>query len=172
LVVSHFRQGLAAHAGAALEVGLGRGEVDCAAGEGAFLEDPAAFVEGAGDYVGLEVVEGSSDVEGVVSTGQVEGDEVPAAPWREESAGCSGSATRGNYAVGEAEDGFHEAGFGVEVAGRTLDDADCVDPEVADSESAGDDDGITERGREVWNCDAVLDPRGDVFTRCAEVVVM
>ena len=152
---------------AAFEHGLVEGEVDCPRGEGAFLDDPAAGVErGVFDAVvpevvldELEVVEGDVPIG---SGGEADGDWlalIVAGGQRGESAVGVDVVACGETAVGVAVYGCHGAGFGCPVFGGVLDDAEGVDPEVADSHGSGGFNRINKGTRESGKVYSVPKPR-------------
>lgn len=151
-------EGLARRRAGAVPEDLRRREVQQARGEQALLEDPAAGVDGRGEE-GVVPEGGGDDAVGGAAGGEeaagLRGAGVARLVGRrqdgrrvaqaEEAAARVGGVGRGEVAVRVAVDGVHEAGFGVEVAVGPLDDAEGVDPDVADAEgAAGDDDGLLE----------------------------
>lgn len=74
--------------------------------------------------------------------------------FEETTFGAVGGASGGDGDGGAAVDGTHECRFATPVDLRALDDAERVDPEVLESESAGDVDGVEKCFGELlfWDC--------------------
>jgi hypothetical protein len=129
----HPRQSLTSNTIATFKVRLVLGEVHCSPSQGALLQNPSALIERSQDNIFIEIINGTTDIEGLV---RLEGNVLSLWPWTEKAISLIASATSGNYAVRTTVYVFHSHRLIRKVAIWTLYYTYRVDPEVSDFQIA------------------------------------
>lgn len=143
----HLSESFASHASSALKVRLVLREEHRPPRQRPLLEDPTPLVQRALQDVAAEVVDGLAYVE-VLNT-MSEGEVLSLQPVLEKPVVLARGPAGGQDAIRTAEHVLHVLGLLAKVTVVSLDNADRVDPEIANSESSCRVHGILEGGRQL-----------------------